>query len=52
MVIPDTIQILVSIIIVSIFSLSGIYALSLSDTTLNKILFVIIGFSRELERAT
>jgi zinc and cadmium transporter len=42
---PNTIQILVSTIIVCIFSLSGIYALSLSQTTLHKILFVIIGFS-------
>jgi len=37
--------ILLSTLVVSLFSLSGIYALSLSENTLHRILFVIVGFS-------
>lgn len=39
------IRILASTIIVSLFSLTGIYALALSEKALHKILFVVIGFS-------
>lgn len=39
------VSILAATLVVSLFSLTGIYALSLSETTLHRILFVVVGFS-------
>ena len=39
------VSILAATLVVSLFSLSGIYALSLSERTLHRVLFVIVGFS-------
>ena len=41
----STIPTLAATLVVSLFSLSGIYALSLSEGALHRVLFVVIGFS-------